>query len=318
MHSQQELTIEGTRFLLNGSPFPFTGLSFFNAIYNPEFNRSSSVRIEWLSKFLSYGVNVLRLWGQWDNKFGLADTGPECSLYHPDGRLREQHVGTLQSICDDANVAGMCIQIALFSQESWHSNIRLTADAAARAVESLTVAMIPWRNVAFQIWNEFDERVHEHLAVIRRSDPKRLVSNSSLGKDGVFFHGRAESQALDFLTPHTARQVAGRHWEIASTEVAYLLTGYQKPVIDDEPARNGTPNFGGPEEATSPYDQILQIVRMWDVGAYVTYHHDMFQTGYGSPAVPDHGIPDPEFSPYHRQVFEFLRLKTRYMKPGTF
>ena len=48
---------------------------------------------------------------------------------------------------------------------------------------------------------------------------------------------------------------------------------------------------------------------------YVTYHHDMFQTGYGSKAVPPTGIPDPEFSPYHRQVFEFLKERKRYQPP---
>lgn len=318
MHAKQELTIEGTRFLLNGRPFPFTGLSFFNAIYNAEFNRSTAVRREWMQKFAGYGVNVLRVWGQWDSTFGYADTGPDCTLYLPDGRLRDHRMATLHEICADAADLGMVIQIALFSQESWHSNIRLVPEAAERAVTELTTALQPWRHVVFQIWNEFAERVHEHFAAIRRADPSRLVSNSSVGADGVFYHGRAESRALDFLTPHTARQVAGRHWSIAPAEVAYLLAAYEKPVIDDEPARNGTPNFGGPEEDTSPYDQILQIARMWELGAYVTYHHDMVQTGYGTPAVPPHGIPDPEFNPYHRQVLEFLRLKTRYMRPGMF
>jgi hypothetical protein len=320
MQSKHELTIQGTRFLLNGSPFPFTGLSFFNAIYNPEFNRDQDTRRQWMVKFASYGINVLRLWCQWDSHRGLIDTGPECSLYFPDGRLRENRVAVLQEICDAADELGMVIQIALFSQESWHDGVRLEPAAADRAVAGMTEAMRPWRNVAFQVWNEFAERVLDHVATIRAGDPRRLVSNSSVGADGIFYHGRAESRALDFLTPHTARQIAGRHWDIAPTEVAYLLAAYQKPVVDDEPARNGTPKFGGPAdgEQTSPYDQILQIVRMWNLGAYVTYHHDMFQTPYGTPAVPDHGIPDPEFNPYHRQVLEFFRLKTRYMKAGAF
>jgi hypothetical protein len=42
------------------------------------------------------------------------------------------------------------------------------------------------------------------------------------------------------------------------------------------------------------------------------YHHDMFQTGYGTPACPPHGIPAPDFSPYHRVVFEFLAQGDRY------
>lgn len=318
MQPRHELTIVRTRFLLDGSPFPFTGLSFFNAIYNSVFNQNSSTRREWMSKFAAYGINALRIWAQWDSKFGFVETGPDCSLYLADGRLRQASVDTLQQICTDADSLGVVIQLALFSQESWHSDIRLGKGAADRAVTSLSQAMLPWRNLTFQVWNEFAERVPDHLASIRAIDPQRLVSNSSIGTDGVFFHGRAESRSLDFLTPHTARQIAGRHWNIAPSEVAYLLEAYQKPVIDDEPARNGTPRFGGPAEQPTPYDQIIQIVRMWDLGAYVTYHHDMFQTGFGTPAVPPHAIPDPEFSPYHREVFEFLRLKQRYMRPEMF
>ena len=83
-------------------------------------------------------------------------------------------------------------------------------------------------------------------------------------------------------------------------------------MVDDEPARNGTAQFGGPRGATDPLDHILQIQAVWQAGGYVVYHHDMFQTGYGSPAIPPHGIPDPEWSPYHRRVLEFIRSGERY------
>lgn len=170
---------------------------------------------------------------------------------------------------------------------------------------------MPFRHVIFQIWNEHtDARVLPLVKVIKSIDPKRIVTNSPgvsnvLGSD-------EENAALDYLTPHTARQGKGRHWEIAPRQLEGLLKKFQKPVVDDEPARNGTTQFGGPKEATSPLDHIVQIVRVWDVGAYPTYHHDMFQTGYGSAAVPPSGIPDPEFSTYHKQVFEFLKLRSRY------
>jgi hypothetical protein len=39
----------------------------------------------------------------------------------------------------------------------------------------------------------------------------------------------------------------------------------------------------------------------------------MFQTGYNTPNVPPSGVPDPEFSPYHRAVLEFIALRERYM-----
>jgi hypothetical protein len=169
---------------------------------------------------------------------------------------------------------------------------------------------MPHRNVAIQIWNEFSERVIDHLKTIKSVDPKRLVTNSP-GVAGVLGDVQ-QNLALDFLTPHTTRQQKVRHWEAGPKELAYLLARFHKPVVDDEPARNGTKSFGGPGEETFPTDHMLQIWQAWQLGVYVLYHHDMFQTGYGSAAVPPHGIPDPEFSPYHRQVFEFLSRRDRY------
>lgn len=305
-----EITIAGTRFQLNGEPFPYTGVSFFNAIYNPTFNRSSAERTEWMQKFLRHGINVLRVWCQWDNKRGFVDGGPESTMYFSDGRLRETSLAALKGILADADRQGMVIELVLFSQESWHDGVRLDREAADRAVTTLTRELMPFRNVTFQVWNEFSERVLDHVRTIKQIDPKRLVTNSP-GVAG-YLGDPPQNDVLDYLTPHTSRQYAGRTWEIAPKELGYLLARYKKPVVDDEPARNGTPNFGGPREGTSPFDHILHTAAVWQIGAHVTYHHDMFQTGYGTPACPPHGIPDPEFSPYHKQVFEFIAQRPRY------
>jgi hypothetical protein len=307
-----ELTVSGTRFLLDGKPFPFTGISFFNSIYNDAFNRDSSARREWMQKFGKYGINVLRVWGQWDSKRGFVDTCPECTLYQSNGELRRGPVERLKQICADADALGMIVELVLFSQESWQDGIRLTPQAADQAVSTIARELKPFRNVVLQIWNEFDERTTDHVKTIKAIDPKRLVTNSP-GFAGVLVGMPGEVEMLDFLTPHTSRQGAGRTWEIAPREIAYLLARYRKPVVDDEPARNGTPRFGGPREATSPNDHILQIQAVWQAGGYVTYHHDMFQMGKGHPTVPPSGIPDPEFNPYHRRVFEFLAMRDRYM-----
>ena len=307
-----ELTVSGTRFLLGGKPFPYTGISFFNAVHNEAFNKSSEDRLQWLRKFQKYGVNVIRVWGQWDNKRGFVDSCPECSLYTPSGDLRPGPIGRLKQICADADAVGTVVEVALFSQESWHDGIKLSPEAADRAVAAVTRELQPYRNVVLQVWNEFDERALDHVKTIKAIDPKRLVTNST-GGAGVLTGMRGELEALDFLSPHTSRQGAGRTWEIAPKEIAYLLARYRKPVVDDEPARNGTPQFGGPKEATNPYDHILQIWAVWQAGGYVVYHHDMFQMGKGHPTVPPTGIPDPEFNPYHRQVLEFLGMRQRYM-----
>ena len=312
--AQHTLSISGQRFLLNGDPFPYTAISFFNAIYNPTFNRDSEERKVWLAKFQKYGINVLRVWCQWDNKRGFVDSGPGKTMYENDGTLRAANMATLKAIIADADSAGMIVQVVLFSQESYRDGMRLGPEAADKAVAAMTRELRPHRNVVFQVWNEFSDRVLEHVKTIRANDPQRIVTNSP-GFAGVLGEP-THNNALDYLTPHTTRQTVARTWEVAPKEIEYLLSRYRKPVVDDEPARNGTPNFGGPKVPTSPYDHILQIQRMWQLGAYICYHHDMFQTGYGTPACPPHGIPDPEFNPYHRQVLEFIALRERYMLAG--
>jgi hypothetical protein len=315
--ARHEVTVAGTTFQLNGQHFPWTGISFFNAIYNPNFNKSSEERTRWMQKFQKYGINVLRLWGQWDAGRGYVDSCAECSLYRSDGSLREQHVARLKEITADADKLGIVIELALFAQESWNAKVRLGKDEADRAVTALAKEMLPHRNITFQIWNEFSERVLDHVKTIKTIDPKRLVSNSPSVFDNPSitnsFGEDKNNKALDYLTPHTVRQSASdKHWEVAPLEIGYLLKRYRKPVVDDEPARNGTPNFGGPKVPTDPFDHILQIYQVWQLGGYILYHHDMFQTGYGTPAVPPSGIPDPEFNPYHKTVLEFIAKRERY------
>lgn len=306
-----DLTIQGTAFYRDGKPFPFTGVSFFNAIYNPTFNKSSADRRAWMQKFQRYGINVLRIWGQWDNKNRFVDSTPATTLYNPDGSLKPEYLATLKAIVADADALGMVVELALFSQESFYSDIRLGKDEADRAVAAVTRELLPHRNVVIQIWNELSERVLDHYKTVKSIDPRRLVTNSP-GVGGIL-GDRAQNEALDFLTPHTSRQYAGRHWEVAPAEIEYLMKRYKKPVVDDEPARNGTSDHGGPKVPTQPYDHMAQMLAVWQRGGYVVYHHNMFQLPYGNPATPPSGIPDPEFNPYHRAVFEFLAQRERYM-----
>jgi hypothetical protein len=303
------LAVDGKRFLLDGKVFPYTGLSFFNAIYNPAFNADSPARLAWLTKFQTHGVNVLRVWCQWDNGNGFVDASPTSTMYDRDGYLRETPLATLKAILADADRLGMCLEIVLFAQESYIAKIRLRVPSDQRAVATLTRELSPFRNATFQIWNEHsDARVLPLLKAIKAIDPERLVTNSP-GYAGVLGSDE-ENRVLDYLTPHTTRM--GRYWEAAPDEVASLRKKFGKPVVDDEPARNGTTQFGGPQGDTSSFDHIVQILNVWRNGGYPTYHHDMFQTGYGTPSCPPSGIPDPEFNPYHRTVFDFLTRRERF------
>lgn len=307
--TRHTIGIKGTHFTLDGAPFPFTGYSFFNAVFNPTFGSSSEVRRDWLAKFQKYKINVLRIWCQWGGR-PYADAAPDHMMFNPDGSLHPGYLATLKDILRDTDEAGMVVELTLFSHETWQAKLRLEPEAADRAVANLTRELLPYRNVTFQIWNEFSERVLDYIKIVRANDPARLICNAP-GNAGDL-GDQAQNDACDYLTPHSTRG-RGRHWEIVPEEVAYLLRTYKKPVVDDEPARNGISSYGGPKSATSPYDHIVQIYQVWQAGGYVNYHHNMFQTNYGSPEVPPHGIPDPEFNPYHRQVLEFIALRDRYV-----
>jgi hypothetical protein len=305
------ISIKGTSFEMNGEPFEYTGLSFFNALYNPEFNKNNETRQKYIKLFKENGISVLRIWCQWDNGTGFVDSGPTQTIYNQDGSLKPELVERMKDILTDADKDGMVILFVLFSRESWNANIRLSDSASEMAVKSIIKELLPYRNLAFQVWNEFNYHTVDYFNIIKQKDPARLVTNSpgyggDLGSD-------EENRKMDFLSPHTTR-TDDQHWEVAANEIKQLIQKFRKPVVDDEPARRGTPQYGGPKSPTSPNDHILQMYNVWKAGGYVIYHHDMFQTGYGSEAVPANGIPAPGFSAYHDQVFDFLKNKSRYLK----
>lgn len=303
---QNSIGTSGTHFTMDAKQFDFTGISFFNALYNDAFNSDERVQLDWLKKFKHYGISVIRIWAEWNNDLGFVDTCDSCTLYDRNGDLQPMYLNRLKAILVNAASVDMAVELVLFSSESFDK--KLSDAAADHAVQAVAQALKPYRNVVFQIWNERNYRTLDYYSLIKRYDPARLVSNSPGG--GSDLGEDRENSVLDYLSPHTSRH--GKHWEIAAEEISGLLKKFNKPVVDDEPARNGTREFGGPEGDSYPYDHILHIYNIWKVGGEAIYHHDMFQTGSGSDAVPPHGIPDPEFSPYHHTVLQFVKHKNVY------
>ncbi len=311
------LTVSGTRLLMDGRPYAYQGLSFFNALYNPELNRSDEVRRAWLGRFRSWGITALRVWGDWRVQNGWVDEGPDCSLwdypgvtryasgeirnrlYEPEGGLLPGPLERLQRLLAAADAEGMVIEIALFT----HYLVYPTSTRDGY-LQRITGALSPWRNAIFEVWNEHDDDTLRHLETIKRIDPERLVTNAPGGAGRL--GDEAENRMLDLLAPHTFRHGDGHFWEVAPRQVTELLARFGKPVLDDEPARTGTPKHGG-NPGSEVWQHLAHIDAVRHAGGYGNYHHDMFQGGYGAPTTPRHGIPDPAFSPFHRQVFEHLR-----------
>jgi hypothetical protein len=116
------------------------------------------------------------------------------------------------------------------------------------------------------------------------------------------------NRMMDLLTPHTIRRGGDSpFWEEAPRQIARLIEAFGKPVIDDEPARSGPVQFGGIEGGTKPELHVEHIKRVREAGGYPIYHHDLFQYKYGSELTPPSGIPEPQWSPFHRVVFDYLK-----------
>ena len=110
------LSVDGTRLRLDGSPFRFRGLSFFNALFNASFNRDDQARRAWLSTFRRNGVTALRAWCQWDFQppHLFADVGPGQSLFQPSGALADPFANRLVALADAAAELGMVLEVTLF------------------------------------------------------------------------------------------------------------------------------------------------------------------------------------------------------------
>ncbi len=302
----KRLTYRGTKFLLDNEPFYLQGVSFFNALYNPAFNRSAGERGVWLDKFKSYGINMIRLWCQWDLKGDIAhfiDVTSNTTMYSSEGSICGDSFQKLTGLLEQLNERDMAAEVVLFSNEKGDN---LPLWAMERAAWEMAAGLIPYRNVILQIWNEKSVEVKRFYDTIKFVDPLRIVTNSP-GVESLFTGDDDHNVMMDILTPHTTRNRESPFYRVAPLQVEFLLEKYKKPVIDDEPARNGIILYGGIEGGTKPEQHIEQIQKVRAAGGYHVYHHDMFQNEYDHPAIPPHGIPDPEWSPFHKIVFEFLR-----------
>lgn len=310
------LNIKGQKLFLDDKPFFLQGLSFFNALYNPVFNQSDEERRKRLHYFKENGINTLRIWCQWDfnspfNRW--VDVGPSNTMYTEKGDIREESFSKLEKLIKAADDFGMVIEVVLFSHEKVPN---LPVPILEKLAGLMTERLMPYRNIILQIWNEDSTEVIRFVEKIKSIDPERLVSNSfaydinePVAPDVIKYDKLNEEATamLDIITPHTVRRGVDRFWEYAAEQIKYLMDKYKKPIIDDEPARTGTLDFGGIKGGTKPEQHIEQIKKVRACGAYHIYHHDMFQNGYNHPATPPQGIPDVSFSSFHRPVFEYLK-----------
>lgn len=315
MHAlTKRLTVTGTGLFLNGEPFFYQGISFFNALFNESFNASDASVRDYLDRFCQSGINALRVWCTWNfpaDTHGFADSSSDACLFTYRGDVKAKYADRLLRLMELADEKDMVVETTALSQEKFallspkqnHYPDEIIP-VQEKQIEALAKLLQPCRNHIFQIWNESSFEVMRYFSIVKSIDPEKIVTNSpgfssDLGDD-------RQNRMLDILTPHTCRNGQGNFWEIAPEQIRSLLETYQKPVIDDEPARGGLAAHGGLQGGTEAWQHIEQIKAVRRTGAYHLYHHDMFQNGYGHPNTPKDGVPDPNFG-QHKAVFDYLK-----------
>ncbi|MEZ5944461.1 MAG: serine hydrolase [Planctomycetaceae bacterium] len=249
-----EVSISGTRFLLNGQPTnpetPCEGLLMNVRMVNATFEdagrqefdpaENTAEFIAKLDDYAAHGVNAftLNLQGGMPGYEGAIN-----SAFEPDGALRPDYLKRVERVIRECNKRGMVVILGLYYQRQ----SKILRDEAA--VKAGVVNAARWvdergfRNVLIEIANEFPHNGFRHevirsakgqaslLRLAKSTSPKLLVTASGYG-DGKVHPEVAE--ACDFLTPHwNGTRVADIPTRVAE------LKRYGKPIVCNEDDKTG-------------------------------------------------------------------------------
>jgi hypothetical protein len=300
--SATSLTVEGTRFVVNGKPCFLLGISYYGGLGASE----DSIRKD-LDDAQRYGFNWLRLWATW------AGFGNDVSAVGTNGGPREPFLGKLKWLVAECDRRGLVVDITLNRGKESRSSPAggWVADLAShqRAVETLVTVLKPQRNWYLDLANEHDVRDARYVPaaelkalreLVRRLDPARLVTASFGGHD-LDEQEMRESLVeigLDFLTPHRPRTADSPRQTEAQTRAAIATMdrlGHLAPVHYQEPFRRG---YGGWQPVAEDY--LVDLRGAMAGGAAGWCFHNGAQNG-----VPA-SQPRRSFDLHHKRLFDQL------------
>lgn len=240
--SQTVLTIQGTRFAINGQPAFLYGISYYGALGAPE----TAIRKD-LKEMRRRGFNWLRVWANW------AAFDNDVSAVDAEGNPREVFLEKLKWLVAECDRRRLVVDVTLTRGDGVAGPPRLQSlDAHWRAIETITTALYSYRNWYWDLGNERNIHDARYISIndlrtlrqrLRKLDPKRLATASHAG-DLTESDLRAYLRAVrvDFIAPHRPRNGASPGQTEARTQ-AYLLAmkqiGRLLPVHYQEPFRRG-------------------------------------------------------------------------------
>jgi hypothetical protein len=240
------LGANGARLTLDGRPEFLLFVSYFDGLRSPHIERD----FEYLgSQTRVRGVRVLPNWLRCDEDIH----DPHCSPARDGlfdaaaGSVRADRLEALQHLIAVAGAQGLVVDVT-FTRETLAPE--MPVDAYERAIVRTAAALKPFRNVLFDIQNEFDknglspDEVGTIREGIRRVDPARLVAASGSGGYTPQEAARlAFDHGLDLLALHDPRREGSwfRRNTIADLVAkARDVPGRALPLYFQEPTAWGT------------------------------------------------------------------------------
>lgn len=245
--SQGALTVSGPTILVDGRPTFLTGISLFDAL-GPAAPRDAD-----LDALADWGVNTVRVWAHWHE-----------AIYQADGTLSSAGRERLVALARRMQAKRLTLELVLLRPGQLPKQpFAVFASEAARAsaVDAIARAMLPFRDVLFDLYNEHDhpDGPITHVAAralrdrVKEIDPTRIVTISSteyhlMSNAGAIDEGALrgeagdgpDSVAVDVLAPHLPRT---DDWAAATTRRVQALraalgrSGSRAPIYLNEERR---------------------------------------------------------------------------------
>ena len=248
------LAVAGTSLQIDGRPAFLTGVSLFDAL------GSAPPRDADLDALQRWGVNTIRVWAHWHEP-----------IYQADGALTATGLARLLALTERLRRRGLILELVLLRPGQLpRQPFALFASEGARvkAVEAVTGAIRPYRNVLFDLYNEHDhpDGPISHAAArvlrdrVKAIDGERVVTMSSTESHIVSPAGAVDergaanlggevgtdagSAALDIVAPHFPRTddwAAATGARISAVRAALNRIGKPVPIYLNE-ERRATPS----------------------------------------------------------------------------
>ena len=237
-----ELTVEGTRFLLNNTQTFLLGVSYYGALGTSE----AFIQRD-LDDMQGYGFNWIRVWATW------AAFGNDVSAVDAEGQPRNLFLSRLEELVRECDRREMVVDVTLSRGNGVSGPSRLqTVETHRQAAETLVKALQPYRNWYLDLGNERNLRDLrfvsytdlKHLRdAVKKSDPRRLVTASHAGDiSQEELREYLLTVQVDFLAPHRPRHPQSPR-ETDATSRKYLgwmqEIGRTVPLHYQEPFRRG-------------------------------------------------------------------------------